>query len=100
MTEEKNTEQNSGEDFALVFTTDQLYEAEMIKANLESAGIEAFILTQKDSSFPGSGDLSVIQLFVKREDEESALEYLEETDALSGDDDEEYDEEEDEEDDR
>lgn len=60
-------------DWLIVFTTDELYEAEMFKANLESADIETKILSQKDSSFPTFGDLSVIKILVKKKDAEDAL---------------------------
>ena len=60
------------EDWATVYSTDVGYEAEMIKANLEGANIESIILSQKDKSFPASGDLSVIKLLVKKEDIEDS----------------------------
>ncbi len=50
----------------------------MLKGNLESAGISATILSQKDSSFPAPGDLSIIKLLVKKEDAESAVTFLDE----------------------
>ena len=48
----------------------------MLKDTLESAGIDANILSQKDSSFPGTGDLAVIKLLVKSEDVSSAVDYI------------------------
>lgn len=60
------------EDWATVYSTDVLYEAEMLKANLLGANIEAIILSQKDKSFPSSGDLSVIKILVKKEDIEDS----------------------------
>ena len=36
------------------------------------AEIESVILSQKDKSFPGSGDLSIIKLLVKKEDADDA----------------------------
>lgn len=55
-------------DWIVAYTTDVMYEAEMYKANLESAGIETTILGQKDKSFPMPGDLSVIKLLIKKSD--------------------------------
>lgn len=65
-------------DWVVVYTTSFDYEAEMLKGNLESAGISATILSQKDSSFPAPGDLSIIKLLVKKEDAESAVTFLNE----------------------
>ncbi len=59
-------------DWSSVFSTDEMYEAEMIKANLDGANIESIILSQKDKSFPSSGDLSVIKIMVKNKDVEDA----------------------------
>ena len=56
------------EDWTPVYSTDVLYEAEMIKANLAGANIESIVLSQKDKNFPATGDLSVIKLLVKKED--------------------------------
>ena len=60
------------EDWTSIYSTDVLYEAEMIKANLEGAEIKSIILSQKDKSFPASGDLSVIKIMVKKVDAEDA----------------------------
>jgi hypothetical protein len=60
------------DDWTTVYSTDVLYEAEMIKANLEGANIKAIILSQKDKNFPATGDLSVIKLLVKKEDEDDS----------------------------
>lgn len=65
-------------DWVVVYTTSFDYEAEMLKGNLESAGISVTILSQKDSSFPTPGDLSIIKLLVKKEDAESAAAFLNE----------------------
>ena len=64
------------DDWLIVYQCAQEYEAEMIKDNLEAAGIGAAILSQKDRSFPAPGDLSVIKLLVKRDDLKSALEFI------------------------
>ncbi len=60
------------EDWTTVFSTDVMYEAEMTKANLSGANIESIILSQKDKSFPVTGDLAVIKLMVKKEDAEDS----------------------------
>ena len=65
-------------DWVVVYTSDQLYDVQMKKDALESAEIEATILSQKDSSFPVPGDLAVIKLLVKSEDASSALNYIKE----------------------
>ena len=60
------------EDWTTVYSTDVLYEAEMMKANLAGANIESIVLSQKDKNFPATGDLSVIKLMVKKEDVEDS----------------------------
>ncbi|MBN1638843.1 MAG: hypothetical protein JW866_07740 [Ignavibacteriales bacterium] len=61
------------EDWIVVRTFYEVYNAEMYKANLESGGVESTILSKKDSSFPGVGDLSVVKLLVKKVDLEDAI---------------------------
>ena len=65
-------------DWVVVYTSDQQYDVQMMKDALESAEIEATILSQKDSSFPATGDLAVIKLLVKSEDADSALNFIKE----------------------
>jgi hypothetical protein len=69
----------SQEDFTLVYSTTDLIEAEMICDNLESADIEAYILDQEDRNFPGRPDNSIIKVFVKNENAEEALEFINES---------------------
>ena len=64
-------------DFTLLTVCTQLYEAEIIKANLESADIETIILSQQDSNYPCLGNASAIKIFIRKENEELAREYLE-----------------------
>ncbi|MGK9368805.1 putative signal transducing protein [Melioribacter sp. Ez-97] len=64
------------EDWVVVYTCSDNIEAEMYKANLESADIETLILSQKDRNYPTVGDLAVIKILVKRDDAESALEII------------------------
>lgn len=68
----------SEDDWQVVYTSSFDYEVEMLKDNLESAGIAANILSQRDSNFPAPGDLSIIKLLVKKEDVESAIIFIEE----------------------
>lgn len=63
--------------FVLLTICTQMYEAEIIKANLESADIDAFVLSQQDSNYPFLGNASSIKIFVKKDDEEAARDYLE-----------------------
>jgi hypothetical protein len=65
------------EDWTSVYSTDERYKAEMIKANLEGGNIKAIILSQKDKNFPVTGDLSVIKLLVKKEDADDAQKLIE-----------------------
>lgn len=59
-------------DWVVIFTTGTLYEAEMLKSNLEGAGIESLILSQKDSCYPAVGDLAIVKLLVKKDDTDEA----------------------------
>ena len=64
-------------DWVIVYTCQENYVAEMLKANLLGADIESIILTQKDSSYPvTSGNLAVVKLLVKKKDAEEALEII------------------------
>lgn len=65
------------DDFTLLTICSQMYEAEIIKANLESSDIDAFILSQQDSNYPFLGNTSAIKIFIRKEDETPAREYLE-----------------------
>lgn len=65
-------------DWVVVYTSDQLYDVQMMKSELESADISATILSQKDSNFPVTGDLAVIKLLVKTQDASSAIKFIEE----------------------
>jgi predicted amidophosphoribosyltransferase len=47
-------------------------EAEMMKTNLESAGIESLILSQSDRSFPLEGNMSIVKVLIKKTDAEEA----------------------------
>ncbi|MDZ7766111.1 MAG: DUF2007 domain-containing protein [Melioribacteraceae bacterium] len=68
-------------DWVVVYTTNEVYKAEMYKANLEGADIEATILGQKDRSYPAVGDLAVVKIMVKKVDAANALEIIEDINA-------------------
>ena len=68
-------------DWIVVYTTSENYNAEMYKANLEGAGIDALILGQKNRNYPIVGDLAIIKLLVKKKDAESALEIIADIDS-------------------
>lgn len=76
VSELEEAEHFSGDDFSLLYTCNYEYEAELIKNALESGGIEAHILIQKDSSFPVPGNLGTIKIFVRNDDFSSAKEYM------------------------
>lgn len=71
-------------DWIIVYTCDELYEAEMLKANLESVNIETLILSQKDRNYPTVGNFSVVKILVKKIDQQSALEIIEDINKRSG----------------
>jgi hypothetical protein len=58
----------------LIYTTSKIYEAQMFKANIESAGIPVQILSQQDTSRMFTvGNLAVIKLYVPESDFEEAM---------------------------
>lgn len=71
-------EELSEQDWVLVYTSFSEIDVDMLKENLESAGISASVLSQKDSSFPAPGDLSTIKLFVRKADVPETLEFIQE----------------------
>lgn len=66
----------SEDDWVLVYTSFSTIDTDMLKEHLESGGISASIISQKDSSFPAPGDLSRVKLFVKKADVSEALEFI------------------------
>lgn len=60
-------------DWVVVYSCDNVVEADMLKSNLKGANIEAIILNQSDSSFPAVGDLSGVKVLVKDKDSQDAL---------------------------
>jgi pentatricopeptide repeat protein len=71
-------EELSEKDWVLIYTSFNEIDIEMIKDNLESAGISTSSISQKDSVFPVPGNLSLIKLFVKKADVSEALEFIDE----------------------
>ena len=71
-------EELSEKDWVLVYTSGNEVEVEMLKDVLESAGLEASVLSQKDHNFPAPGDLSIVKLMVRKRDVEEALNYIQE----------------------
>lgn len=62
-------------DWRLVYSTDKVYEAEMIRGFLESAGLDSIVLNRRDSSFL----LGDIDIYVSPEQEEQALSIIKNT---------------------
>ncbi len=73
----KDYEKLNEKDWVLVYTSFDELDVEMIKDNLESAGIEVTVFSQKDRSFPVPGDLSPIKLLVRKSDLQSSLNFIE-----------------------
>jgi uncharacterized Zn finger protein (UPF0148 family) len=63
-------------DYVTVYTTSDIIEATMLKDNLESSGIETYIIDKQDSSFPAWGDLSIIKIDVKKDEANEARELI------------------------
>ncbi len=72
-------------DWEEVFSSPQHYEAEMVKTNLESAGIEAVVFDKKDSSFPLGGELGEIKVYVPKDKVEEALLIIGKIESQTGD---------------
>ena len=73
----KEYEKLSENDWVLIYTSFDEVEIDMIKDNLESAGMEATVFSQKDRNFPVPGDLSPIKLLVRKVDLQPALNFIE-----------------------
>ena len=81
----KEYEKLSENDWVLIYTSFDEVEIDMIKDNLESAGMETTVISQKDRSFPVPGDLSPIKLLVRKSDLQPALNFIEDLLKKSGD---------------
>ena len=60
-------------DWCVACTCGSNIEAEMMKTNLESAGIESLILSQSDRSFPVEGNMTVVKVLVQKADSSEAV---------------------------
>ena len=60
-------------DWCVACTCANNIEAEMMKTNLESAGIESLVLSQSDRSFPVDGNMTVVKVLVQKTDSEEAV---------------------------
>ena len=59
-------------DWCVACTCGNIIEAEMLKTNLESAGIESLVFSQSDRSFPLEGNLTIVKVLVKKTDGDEA----------------------------
>jgi hypothetical protein len=60
-------------DWVVIYSSSDLMEAEMFKANFEGAEIESIIISQKDRSLIYLGEVSPVKLLVKKKDANDAL---------------------------
>jgi hypothetical protein len=63
------------ENYTLVYISTQIIDVDMVKANLDGAGIESFILNQSDSNNLDATRMNA-KLFVKTKDAEDALSFI------------------------
>lgn len=75
----KQYDELSEDDWVLVYTSFYEFDVDMLKNNLESAGIAASKLSQKDHNLPAPGNLSVVKLLVKKVDLKPALDFIQQT---------------------
>lgn len=65
------------QDWAVAFTTSTDYEADMIKANLEGAGIPTMVFSQRDHAyFLIIGEMAIVNIMVPKERLNEAKEYI------------------------
>jgi hypothetical protein len=64
------------EDWEMIYTCEQTYEAEMLKANLEGAGIESLVMPISDRNFPTPGNFLQVKLFVRKEQLQEAAQII------------------------
>ena len=63
------------ENWKCVYTTDQAYQAELVKGYLANENVEAVVFNKKDSAYTMFGELEVL---VQPEDENIATELIKE----------------------
>jgi len=61
------------ENWKCVYTTDQAYKAELVKAYLANEDIEALVFNKKDSAYIIFGD---VEVYVQPDDENMATELI------------------------
>lgn len=64
------------DNWEIVYTSSEEYEVEMLRDNLEAAGIKSAILSQKDRNFPSIGDFAVVKLLVQKDNLNDALMFI------------------------
>lgn len=64
------------EELVVIYTCSRMYEAEMVKANLESGGVTTFIISYDITAIPSVSDEGLIQILVNESDSEAAMEYI------------------------
>lgn len=61
------------ENWVCVYSTDQMYKAELVKGQLVNENIETVVFDKKDSSYNLFGE---VELYVQPEDENMAVELI------------------------
>ncbi len=74
--QEKTDAGTGDEELVVIYVCSRMYEAEMIKANLESGGVKTWIISYDISAIPSVADEGLIQILVNESDSESAMEYI------------------------
>jgi hypothetical protein len=75
-------------DWVVIYSSNDLIEAEMFKANLEGAEIESIIISQKDRNILYLGEVSPVKLLVKKKDADEALSIMDDINSTKLDDEE------------
>jgi hypothetical protein len=65
------------EDWVVIYTTQYEYEAEMLKANIESAGIPCVVFSTKDHSYFMTVGFGIVKILVPKNQKEIALKIIE-----------------------
>ena len=65
------------EEWSIVYTTQYEYEAEMLKANLESAGIPCVVFSTKDHTYFMTVGFGIVKVLVPKDKKDIALKIIE-----------------------
>lgn len=65
------------EEWTVVYTTQYEYEAEMLKANIESAGIPCVIFSTKDHAYFMTIGIGIVKVLVPKDEKDLALRIIE-----------------------